>query len=269
MLMKSNNVLTVFCFNALLMMTIFQSQAESLSIKSISIAAPISAPFIFKGDQEKTEGFLVELFALVQQKTGLSATISVMPWARGMHEVKVGHIDALMPTIYTDERAQFLAYPKLPLIEFHTVLLKRAQDNIVVNDITKLGTNKTIVKIRGMSMGKVFDDAEKSGLLSVIEVRDFDHAIQMLATSRADLVACVDYISNSSLKRLNLRDQIDTLKFSNEKVAAYLAFSKTYAKHHNIKELMQKINKVKSTPEYKALVDKYLKKHAEFLVYVD
>ncbi len=237
----------------------FSLQADNAAIESINIAAPISAPFIFESKQGEPQGFLVELFALVEKQSGFKANISIMPWARGVHEVKVGHLDALMPTIYTDERALFLNYPKIPLIEFHTVLLKRAQDKITVGNIAKLGTDKTIVKIRAMSMGKEFDDAEKSGKIKVIEVRDFDHAIQMLAQSRADLVACVDYISNSSLKRLNLGDKITTLNFSNEKVSAYLAFSKVNTLQFDVDELMKEINEVKRTPEYQALVDKFLK----------
>ena len=257
--MKQSNKLAAFCFSFVLILTSFQLLASDNKMGTINIAAPISAPFISKDEQGKPQGFLVELFDLIQQKKGLKVNISVMPWPRGMHEVKVGHKDALKPTIYTDDRAQYLVYPKLPLIEFYTVLLKRAKDDITIDNITQLGTDKTIVKIRGMSMGKAFDDAEKAGLLNVVEVRDFDHAIQMLASSRADLVACVDYISNSSLKRLNLRDKIDTLRFSNEKIAAYLAFSTAFAEQHDIDELMQKIDKVKKTAEYQALVDKFLK----------
>jgi len=257
--MKLNNILNAFCLPFILLLFSAQLNANDDVFESITIAAPISAPFVFKNAQGEPQGFLVELFSLVEKKTGLKVNISIMPWPRSMHEVKVGNTDALMPTIYTDERAQYLTYPRLPIIEFHTVLLKRAEDEIVVDDITKLGTEKVIVKIRAMSMGKEFDDAEKAGLIKVIEVRDFDHAIQMLAQYRADLVACVDYISNSSLKRLNLQGKIDTLKFSDEKTLAYLVFSKSYAKKNDINELMKKINEVKSTSQYHVLVDKFLK----------
>jgi len=255
--MKINSIFPFICLNISLTFASFQVQASD--VESIKIAAPISAPFVFKDQQGNPQGFLVDLLALVEKKSGLKSIVSVMPWPRAMHEVSVGHIDALMPTIYTDERALFLTYPKQPIIEFNTVLLKRAQDDIKVDNITQLGTEKVIVKIRGMSMGKAFDDAEKSGLINVVEVRDFDHAIQMLATSRADLVACVDYISNFSLKRLNLLDKITALRYSNTKVPAYLTFSMAFTQQHNVDELMKKIHKVKVTPEYQALVDKYLK----------
>jgi len=176
-----------------------------------------------------------------------------------MHEVKVNNIDALMPTIYTKERSQHLIFPKLPILSFTTVLLKRAEDNILVEDITKLGTEKVIVKIRDMSMGKTFDDAEKNAQINVIEVRGFDNAIRMLAQSRADLVACVDYIANSSLKRLNLRGKVDLVYFSDETTLAFFAFSPNIAAKHDVNLIMDKINSVTDTPEYKALVVKFLK----------
>lgn len=231
--------------------------AESIPL-SFTIAAPISAPFAYLDEQGKNQGFLVEFFSLVSEQSNIKVSIDVMPWARGMHEVKVGRIDSLMPAIYTKKITESLVYPNLPIVKFHTVLLKRKEDDITVDDITTLGTQKIIAKIRAMSMGKAFDDAQQSGKINVVEVRDFDHAIQMLAQSRVDLVACIDYISKSSLKRLNLRDKIDTLKFSNEKVPAYLIFSRTFAEQHDVNALMTKIAKVKTTLKYQKLVDKFL-----------
>ena len=257
--MKSTKLLNSYLLSILLVFTSLKLTANELFPKQLTIAAPISAPFVFNDEKGIPQGFLVELFALIKQQTGLKANIIVMPWARGLHEVQVGRINALMPTFYTDERARFLTYPKQPIIEFNTVLLKRAQDNIVVDDITQLGTDKTIVKIRSMSMGKTFDDAEKAGQIKVIEVRDFDHALQMLAISRTDLVASVDYISNSSIRRLNLGNKITKLNFSNNKVPAYLAFSKDFSKKYDVNTLMMKINEVKQTLEYQVLVTKYLK----------
>lgn len=261
--MKLNNILNTFYLLLILLLLSSHLRANDDVIQNITIGAPISAPFVFKNVQGESQGFLVELFNLVEQETDLKATIIIMPWSRAMHEVKMGNINALMPTIYTDERAQFLMYPRLPLIEFNTVLLKRTQDNIVIDDLTLLGTEKVIVKIRGMSMGKAFDEAEKAEQINVVEVRDFDHAIKMLAQSRVDLVACVDYIANSSLKRLNLQDQIDILTFSDKKTLAYLVFSQAYADKNDINELMGKINEVKKTPQFRALVDKFLKRKAD------
>jgi polar amino acid transport system substrate-binding protein len=256
--MKLINILLTLSFSLLLQVS-FQLHAKSEGVDVVTIAAPVSAPFVYKNKEGKAEGFLVAFFTLVEQKLGLKTSISIMPWARAMHEVKIGRINALMPTLYTDERAQYLTYPNLPLMEFQTVLLKRTQDEIVVDNITTLGAEKVIVKIRAMSMGKAFDDAEKSGKIKVIEVLNFDDAIQMLVQSRADLVACIYNISHSSIKRLNLQDKVEILKFSNEKTLSYLSFSNEFNMKNNVNELMEKINKVKTTPEYQALVDKFLK----------
>jgi len=257
--MKLNNSITFLWVAFSLLLNSFQSLADDSSIESISIAVPISAPFVFKDELGKPQGFLIELFALVERKTGLKTSITIMPWARAMHEVKVNRIDALMPALYTDERAELFVYPKLSLTESSTVFLKRSQDDIVIGDITQLGTEKLIVKVRGMSMGKAFDDAERVGLINVIGVRDDEQAIQMLVTSRVDLFASIDYISNFSLTKLNLHDKIDILNFSNEKKPSYLVFSQAFAKQHNVDVLMKKINEVKSSSQYHELVDKFLK----------
>jgi len=257
--MNLNNLFLLCVVTLLLTLFNFSVSAQVQVPIKISIAAPVSAPFVYQDESGDNQGFLVELIELVNKSTELEIDISIMPWARAMHEVKVDHIDALMPTIYTKERAQYLTFPKLPILSFNTVLLKRAEDNILVEDITTLGTEKVIVKIRDMSMGKTFDDAEKNAKINVIEVRGFDHAIQMLAQSRVDLVACVDYIAHSSLKRLNLIDKIDMLYFSDETTLAFFAFSSTFSANHDVNVIMNKINSVTDTSEYKALVVKFLK----------
>ena len=257
--MKLINTLTFLGGIFSLLLNCLYLQADDSAIESISIAAPLSAPFVYEDELGKPQGLLIELFALVEQQTGLKTTIAIMPWVRAMHEVKVNRVNALMPAVYTNERAKTFVYPELPLVESSTVFLKRSEDNIVIGDITQLGTEKTIVKVRGMSMGKTFDDAEKAGLINVIGVRDDEQAIQMLVASRVDLFASIDYISNFSLRKLNLHDKIDILKFSSEKKPAYLVFSQAFSKQHDVNVIMQKISKIKTTKEYQALVDKFLK----------
>lgn len=256
--MKWNKVFRTFIFLFLLSCN-YQLRAFEGEHNSITIAAPLSAPFVFKDEQGNNQGLLVELFALVEQQTGFKANIIIMPWARGMHEVKINKIDALMPAVYTDERAELFVFPKYPLVESRTVFLKRVQDDIVVDDIKQLGKKKIIVKVRAMTMGKAFDDAEKTGLIKVIEVNDYEQAIQMLVTERVDLFASVNYTSHYLLKKLNLQDKIDVLSFSSVDVPAYLVFSQQYAEKNDVNKLMLLIHNIKETKDYQLLVDKFLK----------
>ncbi len=240
----------------LISMTINANESNDILF---SIAAPESEPFVYTDNKGLPQGFLVEFFTLVKAQTGIQVNISILPWSRALLEVKKGNIDALMPTIYTKERAEYIVYSPEPLVVFNTVLLKRKTDNFIIEDITKVGNDLVIAKIRAMSMGKVFDDAERDGKISVVEVRDFDDAIKMLAKGRVDLVGCIDYIAHSSLKKLNLLNSIDIIHFTDKVEPAYLAFSIKYSKKENINELMSLINQVKSTAEYRALVIRFLK----------
>jgi len=233
-------------------------KAETYNNTSFSIAAPMSQPFVFTDKTGNPQGFLVEFFDLVKSQVGIEVNISVLPWSRAMMEVKKGNIDALMPTIYTKERANSLVYPKESLVVFNTVLLKRKEDSYVLNNLEKVDPKLIFAKIRAMSMGSIFDDAEKSGKINVIEVRDFDHAIQMLAKNRIDLVGCIDYIALSSLKRLNLLNDIDIVRFTDKVEPAYLAFSNTFSKKQDVNKLMSAINQVKKTDKYQELVTKFL-----------
>jgi len=257
--MKWSNILRHFVLVFLLFLTSFQLVADDGMTDTISIAAPLSAPFAFEDELGEPQGFLIELFYLVEIKTGLKTNITIMPWARAMHEVKVGRIDALMPAFYTKERAEIFVYPKLPLAESSTVFLKRAQDDIVIDDITQLGEDKLIVKVRSMSMGQVFDDAQRARKIKVVEVNDYYQGIQMLVNSRVDLFASIDYISMFLLKKRNLFDKVDILKYSTETIPSFLVFSQSFAKQNDVNVFMEKVYEVHDTKEYKALVNKFLK----------
>lgn len=257
--MKWNSIYSQFIFLLLLNLISLYSHAGHKTIESFTVAAPKSAPLVFKDENGKPQGFLVEYFELVQQQTNLTINVSVMPWARALHEVKIGRVNALMPAIYTDERAQFLYYPKLPLFDSQRVLVKRVNDPIAFNDVKQIGKDKTIVKIRSMSMGRNLDFAEKLNLINVIEVRDFDHAIQMLVSEHADIVICAKTIAHSSINRLGLTDKIEVLKFDEPTEAGYLTFSKGFAEEYNVDELMEKIQLVQNLPQYQLLKEKYLK----------
>ena len=257
--MKLNSISFQFVCLFLVNLISFNLQAGDKLIERFTVAAPKSAPLVFKDETGKPQGFLVEYFELVQQQTDLTIDVSVMPWARALHEVKIGRVNALMPAIYTDERAQFLYYPKLPLFNSQRVLVKRVNDPITFNDVKQIGKDKTIVKIRSMSMGRNLDFAEKLNLITVVEVRDFDHAIQMLVSEHADIVICDKTIAHSSITRLGLKGKIEVLKFDEPTEAGYLTFSKMFAKEYNVDELMEKIQLVQSLPQYQKLKEKYLK----------
>ncbi len=254
--MKLTSVLSAFCIISFL--TSYDLQAENKVTVNIRIAAPSSEPYVYLDKQSKPKGFLIDFFSLIEKQTGISASITVMPWVRGMHEVKFGQFDALIPTLFTQEREKFLVYPDESLIDFQMVLLKRSEDKFTVNNIDDVGVEKIIAKKRAMSLGKHFDDAERTGKISVKEVRDHEHAIQMLVHSRVDLVACFESVSYYALDKLKLRDKVEVLALSNNSFPAYLAFSKPYANEHDVNDIIQKINQVKATPDYQALVDKYL-----------
>ncbi|MCW8834032.1 MAG: transporter substrate-binding domain-containing protein [Colwellia sp.] len=257
--MRLSNTFLLLPLNILLLVTCFKAHTAESSVLSFTVAAPSSKPFVYIGKQGNPQGLFVDFFSLIKKQTGINITINVMPWVRGMHEVKLGRYDALIPTLYTKEREEFITYPDESLIDFYTVLLKRKGDDFTLNSIAEIGAKRIIAKKRAMSMGKAFDEAEHTGKINVLEVKEHEHAIQMLVLSRVDLVACVEYVCDSSLANLNVNDKVDVVKISDNRLPAYIAFSKAFANKHDINKLMQKINDVKNTSEYKTLVRKYLK----------
>lgn len=211
----------------------------------ISVASTEIPQKIYRGEQGKLQGSFIELLKRAEQFTHLRFKVHLMPWARAIKEVKHNRIDAIMPALYSDERAKYLVYPKKNLFVFgNNVLLKRSNDAFKFDKISTIGKDIIIGKVRSSSLGQEFDQAEQSGIITIVGVIDFEKALEMLAKGRLDLVVIDSEIAKQVISRLKTEDQFTVIPLITEEVKSYLSFSNVFAKHHNIDEITESILKV-------------------------
>lgn len=224
-------------------------------IIEINIVAPEIKPLIFKDSNGKISGHIVDSLQQVTDNTHLKLKIDIVPWARALKQVINGDVDAVMPTLYTKERAEHLYYPTQALIKFYgSVIIKRVDDDFQFTDFSSIGTQRTIAKVRAMLLGSEFDDVYENGQLKVVEVTKIEDALNMLMHKRVDLVVADGYVAKTVLEQMDIVEKISTIAISDQQESSYIAFSKAFTNTHSINEIMGVINQYNNPDKYHRLL---------------
>ena len=109
------------------------------SLIYISVASTEIPKMIYKDEQGRLQGSYIELLKKAEKFSHLKFKVHLMPWARALNEVKHNRLDAIMPALYSEERAEYLVYPKKSLFVFgNDVLIKRSNDTFEFGQTTLL-----------------------------------------------------------------------------------------------------------------------------------
>ncbi|NCP63753.1 MAG: amino acid ABC transporter substrate-binding protein [Paraglaciecola sp.] len=219
----------------------FYLSAEEATL-SFSLATTELPPFVYLDENKQAQGSLVDMLTTAQQHSSMRIHIMVMPWARAFQEVKKGSIDALMPTLMTEERQNFFVFPRLPLAHLgKSVLIKRIEDPFEFTGLAALDNLKVIGMLRHAMIDEEFHRLAKSGNLNIYETTRLDDALLMLAQEKIDLVASDATIALTTINKLGLekRFQFYTLRLDGK--PSYIAFSPAFAKTYDVNQIMEQI----------------------------
>lgn len=229
-----------YCF---LLLILFFSQgvdADDQLPTSLSIAAPEIPPLVYYNEKQELVGTLVEKLNIFSRKTGIKVSIEVMTWARALAQVKHNEHDALMPTIKTPERENYLTFPKIALINFKSsVLIQRETEQSPYDSLESLITGKIIAKARSMSLGEQMDLLIRQTRPELVEVNSIEAAIQMLDIGRVDFVATDKGIALSVMNKLTLKSNFHFIEVGAESSDSYLAFSQKFSTKYDVEKLMK------------------------------
>lgn len=215
-----------------------------------SLATAELPPYVYLDENKQPKGIFIDKLDRVKNETGMQINILVLPWARAMSEVKNGHIDALMPTLSSEQRKEFLVFPTLAFFTFSdSVLIKRAEDNFVFKDLSSIDKDKVIGKTRLVIIDDEFDALVKLGRLSVYETAKLDEALLMLAQRKIDLVASDGTIAISTIKSLSMEKHFKLMPLRANIEGSYIAFSKQFALAHDINHIMETIMQHQDNPD--------------------
>ncbi|GLX80037.1 hypothetical protein tinsulaeT_33770 [Thalassotalea insulae] len=217
---------------------------------TIHIVAPELRPLVYQNANGQADGLFIDALSQAQQQSHLNFQVKIVPWARAMQLVKNNQVDAIMPVLYTKERAQSLVYPQAPLINFYgSVIVKRSSDSYLFHGFDKLTDTKSIAKVRAMSFGKNFNRAMKNPLITITEVAQLEDALNMLLLKRVDLVVADGLVADDIISTMSIENQVEIMAISDHKESSYLGFSQRFSEHYDVNRIMEMINQF-NDPEY-------------------
>ena len=221
----------------------------------INIVAPELKPLIYNNVDRKAEGLLVDTLKNVSKNSSLKINVTVLPWGRAILEVMNGKADAIMPALYTEERAQSLVFPDHQLINFYgSVLIKNIDDDFKFEGFEAITAKKTIAKVRAVLLGEHFDEAKDKGILNIAEVTKLEDALNMLLLKRVDLVVADGFAAYTSIKALGIEDKISIMPISTIAEPSFLAFSSQFSSKHDVNKIMSIINQFNNPDQYKQIL---------------
>jgi polar amino acid transport system substrate-binding protein len=227
------------------------SSLANSKVISIRLAAPELPPLIYTNESGEIVGFIADKLKEVNQKGDIKFSITILPWARGIEEVKSGSYDAILPSLFTNERQEYLTYPKQPLINFHgNVLLKRSDDDFVFHSLESIGKSKVIAKVRAIKLDTTFSLLNSENKLNVIEVNRLSNAMQMLELGRVDFVISDAIVAYNFIEKQNIKNKVIAIQLSTKVTPSYIAFSRQFSLINDIDLLMNKINKINNPDSY-------------------
>lgn len=216
--------------------------------KRVTVAAPEIPPLVYKQSDGTNAGWLVEKLKKAEQQSNIVFEITILPWARALKLVELGHFDAIMPALKTKERQTYLTYPSDDIIRLEdSVIIKKVDSQF--NTDGKSLKSTTLAKARSMVLGDDIDGFIKDNGIEVIELTTVEDALNMLDKGRVDLVAADAFIAQSLMNKLKVQHQFEVFKTSQSASSSYLAFSMLFSSRYDVNQLMDIVNQGgKSTP---------------------
>ncbi len=213
----------VLCLAAL------RAEATEAGAKTEHVVAAVEIPPYVMATPYGSSGIITEVVREAFARIGQPVRIEVMPWARGMEEVRDGRVSGLIPTIRTAEREQWLLFPQQPVYHFDMAFFARRADQLRWSGQLLELSARRFVKLRGAAFAPELDEAFRNGSLLIEEANSFASALRMVAGRRADLAAVPLLTGRQLLAQEGLIGEIEPLQPLVFRQPVYLALARTQA----------------------------------------
>jgi polar amino acid transport system substrate-binding protein len=227
-----------FSIRVIFILSIFMNYAFCHDSFVVSVH-PSAHPY---GWHEKNtiQGSSMDLINLIAKDLNITIDQTILPWARSIHEVKTGKVDAVLTAFYTKERAKYMTFTKAYEEVATSVFVAKGRE-FVFNKWDDL-VGKTGLTIVGDSQGDKWDRFEKKKL-NVIRVVTIEQVFSMLMSGRADYAVFPKIATLREIKKMGYEGKIINLPVPITSQGIYLGISKKSSLHKFLPKINQKIEK--------------------------
>lgn len=229
---------------------------------SVANAAQVSGKTLIVGSEEEfppfsigytddaADGFTVELWRAVADKSGLAYTIRVKPFKTLLTDIKTGDVDVLINLAQSDERRQFVDFT-IPHVTVSGGIFVRKSTSDISSEHDLSG--KAVIVLNGDLAQSYAKEVSWGRRLILVDTAA--EAFSLLASGKHDAIVISKLAGEKTIKQL----QLDNVKLLNANVGFEQKFSFAVAKGNS--DLLAKINEgmalVKESGEYDAIYNKW------------
>lgn len=212
-------------------------------------------------------GISLELLRMVENKLGLKFEYYRTAWKRGLYMIEHGDGDAIFPSSYRKERAEYALYPMTDnapepskAIRTYAYWLYVRKDSNVTWDGQRIeNLNNPVASGKGNA---IIGDLKKMGYaVNESASHDYTPMLEMLLAHRVDAVAGFGgRVEREIAKRPERYSNIRRVDIPLRQKNGYLMFSKHFAREHaeTMEQIWEMIKTIKASPEFEKIRQKYL-----------
>lgn len=177
------NVMICLLFMCLFLQS--PSRADSAPPPTIRIAAFNFYPTLFQAEDGSVQGFYVDFLQEIARREGWKIEYVYGNWSDGLARIKSGEVDLLTNAAFTNERAAFMDYGKVPLLTVWSEVYVAGGSSI---DSIMNVKGKKIALMKGDFNAANFKDlVEKFGIsCTYVEVDNFEEVFKAIASGQVD-----------------------------------------------------------------------------------
>jgi len=202
------------------------ASAAAKDLQTIEVTGLPFPPYIIKNEGRPTSGIVVDIIREAVKNAGGETKFTITNWARSFTQIKNGKTDAIIPTMKSRDREEFLYFPATPIAVLSQVLITQKNSKLKFDGTMESLRDYQIGRIREARVSPAFDAARESGLIDVKERNTPELLIAAAALSRLNAVAMDRALALWSAQKKNMRRDIRIVRPSLGDVPVYLALSK-------------------------------------------
>jgi len=185
-------------------------------------------PFVdLKSDPTKPAGLAIDATTKMAMACGLRVQFIQAPaWSRVLAMAKSGTVDALTPTLVTDERLEFLDFSADPITRLDIALFASTNSTPVTTESLSILDGKRIGRLIGIATEKRIDAYIKGGKATLVKHMTYRSLLDNLTRGRVDFVVGPRLMVEHAITDLGAESEVMRLTPDLGQVIGHLAFPK-------------------------------------------
>lgn len=236
------------------LMPSFAAAVDPASLEGHAYLTEQYYPFNYQ-EGDTVTGISVELLRMIWMELGITATsIELMPWARAYDRIRHTPGTVLFSMARTPEREQAFKWAG-PITVARFVLIGKKDRDFSMHSLDQL---------KGLSVGTLRDDIADTllrpyqDIARIQPLADMELNVAKLRDNRLDLIAYDEFSWHMLARRMQLNLEEFRAVYILKETAIHYAFNPAIT-DAELKRFQNALDKVKATPAYERMLEKFLR----------